>query len=257
MNGFLICASVLITIRMFGCTSDRPPMTDWSSRVRLEVQQHDGFVLPAHPPRAMKPWVWYAPVIANRVPWVRQQWISDALRRNGIALAGVDVGESYGSPDGQAVYNAFYATMVTNGYDPKPILWVQSRGGLMLYPWAESHARQVRCIGGIYPVANLASWPPDLTSASAAYHLPMPMFRAELARFNPIDHVASLDAANIPILLLHGDRDRVVPAAQNSLELARRDTDARVITIRGRGHEEVPEFFESTALRDFLIHCAP
>ena len=33
---------------------------------------------------------------------------------NGIAIAGVDVGESYGSPEGVAVYSALYKELTTN-----------------------------------------------------------------------------------------------------------------------------------------------
>jgi len=58
----------------------------------------------------------------------------------GIAIAGVDVGESYGSPTGVATYNSLYEHLTTSNenFAPKACLLARSRGGLMLYNWAVS-----------------------------------------------------------------------------------------------------------------------
>ena len=62
----------------------------------------------------------------------------------GIAVAGVDVGESYGSPQGRAHFTALYRELVERrGFSRKPCLLARSRGGLMLYNWAAEHPESV------------------------------------------------------------------------------------------------------------------
>lgn len=81
--------------------------------------------------------------------------------------------------------------------------------------------------------------------------------RKHLRRNNPIDRLAPLAHAGVPILHLHGDADKVVPLDANTLEFARRYNAlggrAEVEVIHGKGHEEVPEFFQSQHLLDFLL----
>ena len=45
------------------------------------------------------PWVWYAPTLP-RLPGGEEGWMFDRFLAEGIAIAGIDVGESYGSPRG-------------------------------------------------------------------------------------------------------------------------------------------------------------
>ena len=65
------------------------------------------------------PWVWYAPVIGHPNPshaWMLRQWLA-----KGIGMAGVDVGESYGSPRGRKVYTALWETLTTRyGMSERP-----------------------------------------------------------------------------------------------------------------------------------------
>ena len=81
------------------------------------------------------PWVWYAPVIGHpntSHAWMLRQWLE-----KGIGMAGVDVGESCGSPQGRKVYTALWETLTTRyRMSERPCLLPQSRGGLMLYNWA-------------------------------------------------------------------------------------------------------------------------
>jgi hypothetical protein len=161
-------------------------------------------------------WVWYAPTLLEKdTPSAVNQYLFDELIKHGIRVAGVDIGESYGSPEGGEVYSAFYKVIVENHrLSTKPCLFAQSRGGLMFYNWAESHADAVRCIGGIYPVTDLTSWPLQKDSpeqfeeARKAYVTKDDEeFRRHLEDFSPISHLASLAERNVPILHLHGSCD--------------------------------------------------
>ena len=86
-------------------------------------------------------------------------------------MAGVDVGESHGSPAGRKAYGEFYDAVVKQyGLDARACLVPQSRGGLMLYNWAAENPQKVRCIAAIYPVCDLRSYP-GLKAAAPAYGL--------------------------------------------------------------------------------------
>jgi pimeloyl-ACP methyl ester carboxylesterase len=231
-----------------------------------------GFIIkPTHPLANMKPWIWYAPTFIGRYPepplrgeeqFPKQplyDWMFTNLLASGYWIAGVDVGESYGNREGRKTYTAFYEYVVaTFGLSSEPCLLAQSRGGLMLYDWAEEHVSRIKCIGGIYPVTNLESWPglsnPKL---QAAYRMSEAELKAHLAEHNPIDRLAPLIHARIPILNIHGDKDQSVPLLQNTFELTRRYNlqggTADFEIIRGKGHDEDPEYFESKRLLGFFL----
>lgn len=206
------------------------------------------------------PWVWYAPVIGHpntSHAWMLRQWLD-----KGIGMAGVDVGESFGSPRGRKVFTALWETLTTRyGMSEQPCLLPQSRGGLMLYNWAAENPDRVACIAGIYTVCNLLSYP-GLQKASGAYGTSAADLEARLAEHNPIDRLSPLVTAGVPVLHVHGDADRVVPLDKNSGALARRyralGGQVRLIVIPGKGHQVCPEFFQCQQLVDFVIaHAKP
>ena len=85
---------------------------------------------------------------------------------------------------------------------------------------------------------------------------------ASSAAHNPVDRLASLAAARIPLFAIHGDRDTLVPLDANSALLKSRYTalggDMKLIIAEGQGHNLWPGFFENPALLAFLItHARP
>jgi len=125
----------------------------------------------------------------------------------------------------------------------------------MLYNWAVENPGRVSCIAGIYTVCDLRSYP-GLQQACGAYGLSAANLEARLAEHNPIERLAPLANAGVPILHVHGDADTVVPLERNSGELARRyralGGKMRLIVIHGRGHQVCDEFFHCQALADFV-----
>ncbi len=111
--------------------------------------------------------------------WMLRQWLA-----KGIGMAGVDVGESHGSPQGRKVYTALWEMLTMRyGMSPKACLLPQSRGGLMLYNWAAENPSRVACIAGIYTVCDLRSYP-GLEAACGAYGLRASELEARLAEHN-------------------------------------------------------------------------
>jgi len=201
------------------------------------------------------PWVWYAPVIGHpntSHAWMLKQWLE-----KGISMAGVDVGESHGSPQGRKVYSALWETLTTRyKMSNRPCLLPQSRGGLMLYNWAAENPTRVACIAGIYTVCDLRSYP-GLQQACSAYGLSAAELEAHLTEHNPIDRLSPLAKAGVPILHVHGDADKAVPLEKNSGELARRyralGGQVHLIVIPGKGHQVCDEFFQCRELVDFVV----
>jgi len=180
-----------------------------------------------------------------------------SMKLKEVTLAGVDVGESYGSPKGRAVYSALHDHLVTKrGMAKQACLLARSRGGLMLYCWAAENPDKVRCITGIYPVCNIASYP-GLKRACGAYGLTADELEAELAKHNPIDRLTALAKAKVPIFHIHGDKDRVVPLDKNSAIIKecydKLGGPMTLEVVPGQGHNMWSGWFQSQNLVDFLI----
>lgn len=231
-----------------------------AKRLDFAVEGFQGFVV--LPPNAstteLIPWVWYAPTFIGVYPNDGHAWMTTQLLDAGFAIAGVDVGESYGSPKGVAAYSAFFDHVVSEySLATKACLLPQSRGGLMLLNWAVENVSRVQCVAGIYTVCNLESYP-GLARACGAYELSEEALRDTLESHNPIDRLKPLAEANTPLLFIHGDSDTVVPIEANAGELVARilslGGNAQLITIPGKGHEEVPEFFQSKPFITFLLN---
>lgn len=214
-------------------------------------------ILPPQPATGRpQPWVWYAPTLPG-LPAKEETWMFERFRAAGLAIAGIDVGESFGSPAGRAHFTALHRELVSGrGFSPRPVLLARSRGGLMLYNWAVEHADSVAAVAGIYPVCNLESYP-TLAKACGAYGLTEAELAAQLAAHNPVDRIASLAKAGVPLLHLHGDQDAIVPLERNSAELASRYRAAggsmELIVFPGQGHNYWSGWFESQRLVDFVI----
>ena len=175
----------------------------------------------------------------------------------GIAIAGIDVGESYGSPAGRELFTSFYRELVDQRrLSRRPCLLARSRGGLMLYNWAVEHPGSVGGIAGIYPVCDLRSYP-GIDRAAGAYGMTPAQLTEVLARHNPVDRLEPLARAGVPVFHIHGDVDTVVPIEANPAELARhyrRFGGAMTLkVIRGQGHNMWPGWFQCQELADFVI----
>ena len=225
------------------------------------IDECTAFLILPEKPKADQPipWVWYAPTLPG-LPANSEKWMFDRFLKAGIAIAGVDVGESYGSPKGRSVYSALHEHLVSKrGLAKQACLLARSRGGLMLYCWAVENPDKVKCITVIYPVCNIASYP-GLKRACGAYGLTAEELKAQLSKHNPIDRLAPLAKAKVPIFHIHGDNDSVVPVEKNSAIIKERydklGGNMTLEVVKGQGHNMWLVWFQSQSLVDFVIKHA-
>ena len=225
---------------------------------RLKFESRDAFII--MPDKHIKdqiPWVMYAPTLRGLPNERDEGWMIQHFLEAGIAIAGINIGESYGSPEGCGIYTKFHKFLTTErGLDQKACLLARSRGGLMLYNWAADNPTKVKCIAGIYPVCDLRSYP-GLNRAAPAYGMKADELEKSLKINNPVEKLKPLADAKVPIFHIHGNVDRVVPLKSNSGDVAKRyqrlGGKMHLVVPNGQGHNMWKGFFYCQELVDFVI----
>jgi pimeloyl-ACP methyl ester carboxylesterase len=200
----------------------------------------------------------YAPTLPG-LPDVHEKGMHEQFLAAGLAVAGIDVGEAYGSPRGQEGLTALYRELTEKrGFAKRPCLLGRSRGGLWVSSWAISNPEKVAGIAGIYPVFDLRSYP-GLAIAAPAYGMTAADLETRLPELNPIARSGVLASRRIPIFLIHGDQDAVVPLPSNSSALvslyqaAGAKDSITLVVAKGQGHNYWEGFFHCQPLIDFVI----
>jgi dipeptidyl aminopeptidase/acylaminoacyl peptidase len=208
-----------------------------------------------------QPWIMYAPTLPG-FPDSHEKWMHERFLEAGVAVAGIDAGEAYGSPHGQELCTALYRELTENrGFAKQPCLLGRSRGGLWVSSWAIANPDKVAGIAAIYPVFDLRTYP-GIEKAAPSYALTADEFAADLDKHNPIQRTSALAEAKIPVFLIHGKIDEVVPLKENSAALqdqyqAAGAGDAiELIVVDDQGHNYWEGFFRCRELIDFAIERA-
>jgi pimeloyl-ACP methyl ester carboxylesterase len=166
-------------------------------------------------------------------PWVWRTMFWDAFPEAdveslnaGMHVGYISVGNTFGCPEAMKHFDAFYGEMTGKyGLSKKPAIEGLSRGGLYAYRWAYVNTDKVGCIYGDAPVCDMKSWPggkgkgkgskSDWEEAIRLYHFTNEQQMLDF-KGNPIDILAPIAAARIPIIHVCGDSDTVVPEAENT-----------------------------------------
>jgi pimeloyl-ACP methyl ester carboxylesterase len=227
---------------------------------RLTVAGLPGFIfLPPEGKRSSpQPWVMYAPTLPG-YPDSHEKWMHERFLEAGIAVAGIDVGEACGSQKGRDGFTALYRELTgKRGFAARPVLLGRSRGGLWVTSWAAENPEKVAGIVGIYPVFDLRIYP-GLDKSATAYGLSVAELKEKLEELNPINRIDVLARSKVPVFLIHGDQDKVVPLKENSaafVERYRKAGKADAVTLivaKGQGHNFWEGFFRCQSLVDFVI----
>lgn len=173
-----------------------------------------------------------------------------ALLQKGFYIVYMNFPDQFGSPAAVRKWNDLYAFLTgEHGFARKAALIGLSRGGLYCYQWAAANPDKVACIYGDAPVCDMRSWPGGKGKGSGSpdnWKRVMEVFgfssEAEAMAYdrNPVDNLASLAEARIPILHVYGDADETVPWEENTGVLAQRYRDLggeiTLIAKPGCGH---------------------
>ena len=184
---------------------------------QFDIDGHDARV--AVPKTALpgRPWIW------RMMFWDAFPSADIGLLERGFHVAYVDTGDTFASPDAIKLLNNLYDMLTTqHGFSLRPALEGLSRGGYCAYRWAYFNTNKVGCIYGDAPLCDVGlvkQWwlnNPESTmwpKLVDAYGLPLDADPSTIDG-NPIDSLASLADAGIPILHVCGDID---DAAVNSV----------------------------------------
>ncbi|MEN9020747.1 MAG: GDSL-type esterase/lipase family protein [Verrucomicrobiales bacterium] len=235
-------------------------MTQWHGSDRYDFIVGDQKCILVAPQEAApgRPWVWRARFFGH------EPQADIALLSKGYHLAYCDVGALFGNAEAVAHWDKFYVHVVGK-YDlaRKVALEGMSRGGLIIYNWAAKNPDKVACLYGDAPVCDLRSWPGgkwkgkgssgDWTQAMAAHGLDEES--ASIYKGSPIDQLAPLAKAGIPLLHVVGEADVVVPVEENSdvIEKRYRELGGSIEVIRKPGVGHHPHALEDPkSIVDFI-----
>ena len=190
------------------------------------VDGRNAFLILPKSPAPNKPWIW-------RTEFFGHEPQADlALLAKGFHVAYVDVQNLYGSPVAMGHMDAMYAYVTKEfGLSPRTVLEGFSRGGLFALNWAARNPDKVACVYNDAPVCDFKSWPGgkgkgkgslgDWERVKSLYGFKSDE-EAVAYKLNPVDNLAPMAKAKIPLLHVCGETDDVVPIEENSRLVAER-----------------------------------
>jgi pimeloyl-ACP methyl ester carboxylesterase len=183
----------------------------------------------------------------------------------GLHHVHIRVGNTFGSPAAQDQFDAFYRELTSRGLAPRAVLIGLSRGGLYAHRWAARHPDRVAVLYGDGAVCDFKSWPggKGIGKGSAkdwADLIRLYGFRDEAEALawpgNPVDQLAPLAAAQVPLIHVVGEADDVVPPAENAdrVEAEYRRLGGVITVLRKPGGRHHPHGLDDcTPVVDFIL----
>ena len=259
----LVAVTVLFTVGTVTAEENFPgKLSDWYGFQKYDFVVDGQPVLVVCPSVAAngKPWVWHGEFFGHKpAPDI-------ALLKQGFHIVYMRVPNMFGSPKAVKHWDAFYKALTTEyGFSTKAALVGLSRGGFYCYNWATANPTRVACIYGDAPALDLKSWPggKGVGKGSAGEWARVQRvfdFKTEQEaldyKLNPVDTLAPLAKAGVPLLHVYGDADIVVPWTENTGLIAKRYKElGGEITLIGKpgvGHHP-HGLKDSTPIVDFIL----
>jgi pimeloyl-ACP methyl ester carboxylesterase len=240
-------------------------VSDWKGFERSDFTVAGRAALLVRPktPAPGNPWIW-------RTEFFGHEPQGDiALLGKGFHVAYIDVQNLYGAPVAIEAMNSFHDHLTASfGLSQKVVLEGFSRGGLFAFNWA---AHRPADVAGLYvdaPVCDFKSWPggkgkgkgspADWQNLLKAYGLTEEQGIGYDK--NPVDTLAPLAKAGIPILAVVGDADSTVPVSENIdvVEKRYQALAGKIQVIRKPGCDHHPHSLPDPApIVDFVLGCYP
>lgn len=236
-------------------------LSDWHGFARYDFEVEGKAVLVVAPKQAApgRPWVWHGEFFGHKPE------PDLALLGRGFHAVYLSIPDMLGCPEAVRHWDRLHRELTGRyGFGSKVALVGLSRGGLYCYNWAIANPDKVACLYGDAPVCDFRSWPGGKGKGPGSardWQLVLERYgfktEAEALAYggNPVDKLAGLAAANVPLLHVYGDADEVVPWDENTgIVVERYRKLGGEITLIGKpGVKHHPHGLEdSTPIVEFL-----
>lgn len=227
----MICLLLIFVAAVPGRVKAEPkpwegPKSAWNGFMRHDFKFENTMAIMVVPEKPLpgNPWVWRGEFFGAFAD------ADAALVKSGWHLAYLRAPDLFGSPKAMKAWESFHKAMVRDhGLHPRPGLIGLSRGGLYCMNWAAAHPDKTLAVYLDNAVCDFKSWPggkpkglgtgkgsePEWAKVLKAYDFANDA-AAIAFKGNPVDSLAPLAKAKIPVLLVYGDADTVVPSKENS-----------------------------------------
>lgn len=145
-----------------------------------------------------------------------------ALLERGYTRVYYGISNKYGSYSAVRLMHLFHGFVTKKfGLDEKCILFGFSRGGLYAFNFALSYPEYVEKIYLDAPVLDMRTWPPKGSREREEVYREYDLTEETLEHFkgHPIENLEEFCSLKLPLLLVAGDADEVVPFPENSKRL--------------------------------------
>lgn len=202
-------------------------MNQWRGFERLDFQfeGHDCILVKPEKAAEGNPWVWRAEFFDAFAQ------VDEAMARAGYHIAYVSLSDRYGCPSAVEDMEKFRA-FLTKEYNlaEKALIFGFSRGGLYTVNYALAYPQYAEKLYLDAPVLDVRSWPggkgkgvgsPECwKECMECYGLTEET--AKEFNMNPLDRTEELAKTGIPVIVVAGGADRVVPYDENGEPFAAR-----------------------------------
>lgn len=223
----ILVVCLLISLSTTTFAEDWPgKKSAWQGYERFDfsVDDRPAYVVVPNQAVAGNPWVWRA-----RFPGFHAEADLLLLER-GFHVAYINTDNMFGSERAMKHWDKFYDVLTEKGLSQKVALEGVSRGGLFVYGWASRHPDRVACIYADTPVCDIKSWPKGAgtgVGSQGSWDVLLKEYglsNEEALKYdrNPIDILAPIAEAKIPVLHIVSLNDQVVPPKENTFILAER-----------------------------------
>lgn len=234
--------------------------SEWNGFKRYDFDMHGRKAIVVAPEivAEKKPWVWRARFFGHRPE------LDLALLKAGYHVVYCDVSNLFGSPAATQHWDKCYQELTTKyKLHQKPALEGMSRGGLIVFNWAVKNPEKVSCIYVDAPVCDIKSWPggrgkgkgsaPTWKRMLTAYEFENDE-QALAWKGNPLDQAKELANTKLPLFVVTGDADDVVPMEENVIPIVdvwkKTNAPLKVVIKPGIGHKHGLD--DATPLIEFV-----
>ena len=227
--------------------------------VSFTYKGHECTVVPPVNPCAQRRWVWRAEFLGAF------DSVDQRLLEMGWHIAYCRVSDMFGCPESIEMLKEFHDFVVKQfDLNPKADIFGFSRGGLYAFHYTLKYPEDICVLYLDAPVQNMFSWPQGKWAGIGSAHdwemckdwWHIDEEHPEEFRGNPTDLIEELLATKVPVVMVAGGSDEVVPYDENGQLLEQKmkacGYDCLVIVKPECGHH--PHSLEDpTPVSDFIV----